>query len=203
TGGKIPPGDPRGQELIRKLEGFDKYIAIAGFRDVKIRNVEEFFALVREKAGNACVQFFDARLVAGWQHLYFAALNAVNAFKSKLNISNNLGIEILLYASAQRQIKEAVRLIGIHPKSRKVAVVIVTNTRSEASWLLNMISSLLSGSTRDDGLLELTDDKVDDVRRLFEISDTELEAKVEKEDGEKEALMDLVIEHVALLVTQR
>jgi len=189
--------------LIRKLEGFNKYILIAGFRDVKIKNIDKFFILVKEKTRNVCVQFFDAKLVAGWQHLYFAALNAVTAFKNRLNISNNLGIEILLYASAQRQIKEAVKLIGIHPTSRKVAVVIVANTRSKASSLLSVISFLLTGSIRDDGLLELTDDKLEGIRRLFEISDIELEANVEKEDGEKEALMDLVIEHVALLVTQR
>ena len=189
--------------MIRKLEGFNKYIIIAGYRNVKIKNVDKFFILVKEKTGNACVQFFDAKLVAGWQHLYFAALNAVNAFKNKLNISNNLSIEILLYASAQRQITEAVKLIGVHPNSCKVAVVIVANTRSEASSLLSIISALLTGSIRDDALLELTDDKVEGIERLFEISDIELEAKVEKEDGMKEALTDLVIEHVALLVTQR
>ncbi len=189
--------------MIRKLEGFNRYIAIAGFRNVKIKNVDRFFTVVKEKTGDACVQFFDAKLVAGWQHLYFAALNAVNVFKSNLNISNNLGIEILLYASAQRQIKDAVKLIGVHPDSSKVAVVIVTKTQSEASLLLSIISALLTGSIRDDGLLELTDDKVEGITRLFEISDVELETKVEKESGEKEALMDLVIEHVALLVTQR
>ncbi len=79
----------------------------------------------------------------------------------------------------------------------------MANTRSKASSHLSIISSLLTRSIRDDGLLELTDDKVEGVKRLFEISDTELEAKVEKEDGMKEALIDLVIEHVALLVTQR
>jgi len=189
--------------LIRKLKGFDKYIVIAGFRYVKIKNVDNFFIVVKEKAENTCVQFFDAKLVAGWQHLYFAALNAVNAFSKELNISNNLDIEILLYASAQRQIKEAVRLIGIHPNSSKVAVVIIANTRIEASSMLSVISALLTQSTRDDGLLELTDDKVEGIKRLFEISDIELGSKVEREDGKKEALIDLVIEHVALLVTQR
>jgi KEOPS complex subunit Cgi121 len=189
--------------LIRKLEGFNRHIAIAGLRNVKISDVDKFLILVKEQTENACVQFFDAKLVAGWQHLYFAALNAVTAFKNKLNISNNLSIEILLYASAQRQITEAVKLIGIHPNSREVVVVIVADTRMEASSLLSIISALLTGSILDDGLLELSDDKVEGIRRLFEISDIELEAKLEKEDGEKEALMDLVIEHVALLVTQR
>lgn len=189
--------------MIRKLEGFDKYIVIAGFGNVKIENVDRFFVLVKEKTGNACVQFFDAKLIAGWQHLYFAALNAVNAFKNKLNISNNLGIEILLYASAQRQIKEAMRLIGIHPNSREVAVVIIANTRSEASSVLDKISVLLTGSTLDDRILELTDDKVKGIRRFFEISDKELKIMVDKENDEREALQNLVIEHVALLVTRR
>jgi len=40
------------------------------------------------------------------------------------------------------------------------------------------------------------------VRKLFGISDTELAAKLD-EDGEKKAVSDLVIEHIALLVTQR
>jgi tRNA threonylcarbamoyladenosine modification (KEOPS) complex Cgi121 subunit len=189
--------------LIQKLEGFDKYIVIAGFRNVKIKDIDKFLIVVKEKTGNACVQFLNAKLVASWQHLYFAALNAVNAFKSKLNISNNLSIEILLYACARTQIKEAVKLIGIHPSSSEVAVVIVTNTCNEASSLLDAISAMLIGSSQDDGLLELTDDKVGDIKKLFEISHVELEAKVEKKYGEKEALLDLVIEHVALLVTQR
>ena len=189
--------------MIRNLDGFSRHVVIAGFGNVNIRDIDEFFVLVKQKTENACVQFFDAMLIAGWQHLYFAVLNAVNAFKSKLNISNNLGIEVLLYASAQRQITEAVKRIGITTSTRNVATVIVANTRDEASSLLSTVSSLLTGSIRDDRLLELTDDKVEGVRRLFGISDIELESKVEKEDGEKEALMDLVIEHVALLVTQR
>jgi tRNA threonylcarbamoyladenosine modification (KEOPS) complex Cgi121 subunit len=189
--------------LIRKLEGFNKHIAIVGFRNVTIRDVDKFFALVKEKVGNACVQFFEAKLIAGWQHLYFAALNAVNAFKSKLNISNSLAMEILLYASAQRQIREAVRLVGIQPNSREIAVVILADTSEEASSLLGTISTLLKGSIRDDRLLELTDDKIKAIRKLFGISDAEVRAVAEEENGEKEALRELVIEHIALLVTQR
>lgn len=189
--------------MILKLQGFNRHVVIAGFREFEVEDIEKFFSLVKEKTGGACVQFFDAELVAGWQHLYFAVLNAVNAFKNKLNISNNLGIEILLYASAQRQIKEAVELIGIHANSRKVAVVIVAGARDEASSLLSAVSVLLKGSIQDDMLLGLTDGKVEGIMRLFEVSGVELEAKVDKEGGEKEALMDLVIEHVALLVTRR
>jgi len=184
------------------LEGFSQHLAIAGFRDVRIENVDKFFQTVKDQTGNVCVQFFDASLVAGSEHLHFAALNALNAFKSKTNISSNLAMETLLYASAQRQIKEAVKLIGIKPHISCVAVLVLGENRYQASAVLKAVSKLLEGR-RDDSVIDLTDDKMADLKRLFNISNVELEAKKDRPDAEKQALADLVIEHMALLVTQR
>jgi len=55
---------------------------------------------------------------------------------------------------------------------------------------------------RDDSVLELTDKKIGNIKKLFGISDLEFEAKLEKEGLEKEALTDLVIERMALLSTR-
>jgi len=185
------------------LEGFNQHLAIAGFRDVKINDINEFFQAMRNKTpSNVCLQFFNARLIAGTEHLHFAALNALNAFQSKVNISSNLAMETLLYASAQRQIKEAVRLMGIKPNTSRVAVLVLVETREKASAVLKAISKQLEGR-RDDSVMDLRDDKMADLKRLFKISDLELEAKTARKGAEKEALRDLVIEHVALLVTQR
>jgi len=184
------------------LEGFSQHLTIAGFRDVRIKNVDKFFQTVKDETGNACVQFFDASLVAGWEHLRFAALNALNAFKSKINISSNLAMETLLYASAQRQIKEAVKVIGIKPNTSRVAVLVLTENRDQASAVLKAISKLLE-DRRDDSVVDLTDDKMAGLKRLFAISNVELEAKKDRSDAERQALADLVIEHIALLVTQR
>ncbi|MCK4425009.1 hypothetical protein KAU93_04915, partial [Candidatus Bathyarchaeota archaeon] len=105
--------------MLRYIEEFRRHVAIAGFRDVEIRSIEEIFRAVhREKPLNVDIQFFDAASVATWQHLYFAALNALTAFENKKNISNSLAMETLLYASAQHQIKNAVKLLGISPNSR-------------------------------------------------------------------------------------
>jgi KEOPS complex subunit Cgi121 len=188
--------------LIKKLEDFDRYVAIAGFRNVKIKNINSFFGIVRRKAGDVHVQLFDAKLIAGWEHLYFAALNALNAFKNKTNISKGVAVESLLYASAQRQIEKAVELLGIKPDSSQVAVLIVAETKQRAVSTLKVVSKLMMGE-RDDSVLELTNGKVKGVKGLFGISDLELEVKLEKEGFEKEALIDLVIEHMALLATQR
>jgi len=188
--------------LIKKLEDFDRYIATAGFRNVNIKDINSFFSLVRRKVGNVHIQFFDAKMIAGWEHLYFAALNALNAFENKTNISKSVAVETLLYASAQRQIEKAVELLGIKPESSEVAVLIVAETEQGATSMLKAVSQLMIGE-RDDSVLGLNSGKFKGIKGLFGISNLELEAKLEKEGFEKEALIDLVIEHMALLATQR
>jgi len=187
--------------LTKRLGDVNKYVAIAGFRNVKIRDVNHFLESVRREIDKAHVQFFDAKLIASQQHLYFAALNALKAFEKKLNISNSLAIEVLLYASAQRQIRKAVDMLGIKPDSSQVAVLVIAETKQGADIALEAVSKLISGE-RDDHVLGLTDEKFEGVKRLFGVSDLEIEAKLKKEGLEREALVDLVIEHVALLATQ-
>jgi len=184
------------------LDEFNKQATIAGFKNVRIKDVDEFFHAVKAETENACVQFFDASLVAGWEHLFFAALNALNAFKGKVNISNSLAIETLLYASAQRQIKEAVKLMGIKTTTDRVVVLVLAENQQQTSAVLNKVSKLLKGE-RDDSVVELTDDKIDGLKEFFKISENEVKAKVKRKGLEKQAVAELVIEHMALLVTQR
>lgn len=188
--------------MIEKLQGFDKCLAVAGFKNVKIKDINKFFTLVKEKTGDACVQFFDAELIADREHLRFAALNALNAFKGKMNISSSLAMETLLYASARRQIKEAVSLLGIKPNSRQVAVLVLDASREKADYILKTVSDLLQAK-RDDTVIELSEQKFEKLKKLFEISNLELEAGTERRGAEKLALTDLIIEHMALLATQR
>ena len=190
--------------MTKKLDGpneYNRYIAIAGFKNVKIKDVNGFFEHVRKEVREAHVQFFDAKSIAGQQHLYFAALNALKAFERKSNISSGLAIEALLYASAQRQIRKAVDMLGIKENSSQVAVLIIAENRQEIDDYLKVISRLMSGE-RDDNVLELTYEKIEGIKKLFGVSDLEIEAKLRRKGLEMEALVDLVIEHVALLATQ-
>ena len=189
--------------MIHRLSDFNMYVAITGFRHAKIGDVNQFFDAVRKELDNiAAVQFFDAKLIATWQHLYFAALNALTAFANKTNISNSLAMEALLYASAQRQIKKATEMIGVEPKTSEVAVLIIAETQESVADALKTVQKLVS-AVQDDDLLEFNQEKIDDVKRFFAISDVEFASKLEKKGLEKDALVNLVIEHMALLVTQR
>lgn len=179
----------------------NEHITIVGFSNVKLENINTFLEQFRKENKNAPIQFFDAKHVAGPQHLYFAALNALNAFEKKTNISNNLAVEALLYASAQRQITKAVKMLGIKQDSSEVAALIMTENRHKKIGYLRLVTKIITGK-RDDSVLELTDKKIENIKKLFKISDIEFEAKLEKEGLEKEALTDLVIERMALLVTK-
>jgi KEOPS complex subunit Cgi121 len=184
---------------MTKKCGIDTNLAILGFRDVKIENITEFLEQFRND-DIAPIQFFNAKHIAGPQHLYFAAINAKNAFQKMTNISETLVIESLLYASGQRQIKKAVKMLGIQNTS-DIAVLIMARSKIEKDNLIQYVIDRISGK-RDDNILELTDKKIDVIKKIFQISDQELEATVKKKGLEKEALSDLVIEYMALLVTK-
>ena len=187
--------------MIKQAKEFNRYIAIAGFKNVHINNVDHILNMVRQKTHNAVVQLFNAEVVAGSHHLYFAALNALKAFKNGTNISKNLAVECLLYASAKRQIKSALGLVGIKEGSSQVAVLIVADEKIFAERSLVEISNWIHGK-RSDEVLDMSKEKIAHIRRVFNISEVELAAKQEA-NGEEKALSDLVIEHMALLVTRR
>lgn len=188
--------------MLRYIEEFGKHVAIVGFRKVKIKDIEEFFKVIRkEKLADVEIQFFDAKSVATWQHLYFAALNALTAFKNKENISKSLAMETMLYASAQHQIRKAMGLLGIKPYSSEIAALIIGEKPETVKSALSRVSKYINAQ-RDDTVLELSEEKAATIRRNFTISDVELET-VMKKDGLEKALTDLVIERMALLATQR
>jgi len=188
--------------LVKYIDEFGLCLAITAYKNVKIENVEEFIQNIRKETGNVTVQFFDARFVAGYEHLYFAVLNALTAFKNGLSISKNLAIEILLYAAAERQIRNAVQLLGVREDTAKVAVVVLAESKDEVVKALDKVSSIIQAE-EDESILEIDDKKFETIKKLFNVSDLELEAKLERKGLEKEALKDLIIERVALLVTRR
>ena len=186
--------------MIQKPESINENITIIGFSNVKIEDPNSLIEQFRTEIKTP-IQFFDARFVAGKQHLYFAAVNALNAFIKKTNISNNLAVETLLYASGQRQIKKAVKMLGITQKTTEIAALIIPRNIQEKEKYIQIVTKTIPGK-RNDNALELKDNKINAIKKLFEISNQEFEAKLKKEGLEKEALTDLVIEHMALLVTR-
>jgi len=186
--------------LLRHFKGFGKYVEITGFSNVKIDNAESFVKAIRRDQQRATVQFFNAEFVATWKHLYFAVLNALMAFRNKRNISKNVEVEVLLYASAQRQIRKAIKLVGVKRESSDVAAVIIGEDRDVVNATLYSVSQQIR-SEPNDTVLELSPSKEQLIRSTFNISAKELKT-VMKSGAVQKALVDLVVERMALLSTQ-
>lgn len=189
--------------MLKPIEEFDKYAAITGFGNVEIENVEEFLNLLRkENKTDVEIQLFDAQLVATWEHLYFAALNALTAFKNKSNISKSLAMETLLYASAQHQIRKATELLGIKPRSEEIAVLVLGDNHAAVENTLRLIQNRIHAKV-DDSVLEISTEKMRRIKEAFGITNVELKATTNAKSKLKEALVNLVIERMALLATER
>lgn len=89
-----------------------------------IEDIDLFLKKIKEKARgkDAVIQALDADKIAGERHLLYAVEKAMASFKSGRNIANDLGKEIMLYASGTRQINRAMK-IGVHNGMNNIALV--------------------------------------------------------------------------------
>jgi tRNA threonylcarbamoyladenosine modification (KEOPS) complex Cgi121 subunit len=169
--------------VLSYIEEFKTHLAINGFRGTRIENTETLLKVTcAEKPTGAGAQFFDANLVATWQHLYFAVLNALTAFKNEHNISRSLAMETILYASAQGQISKATELIGIKPKSNEIATVIMAKKAEDLNLTFSTIIRHIN-ARQDDRVLELSPRKDKAIRENFKISDVEIRTVMEGHDA--------------------
>jgi KEOPS complex subunit Cgi121 len=186
--------------MLKPLPEYGKYAEISGFRKANL-DAKAFLEAARKDLPTGVeVQLFDADLAATWQHLYFAALNALQAIKTKRNLSNSVAVETVLYASGRRQIKKALDFIGVKPNSEHIAVLVLGDTADAVQTGLAAIAKRLDAKP-DETVLELTQAKTQQIKGAFEVSDAELAAVSAKVNSEQ-ALVDLIIERTALLSTR-
>lgn len=187
--------------MRQKIEEYGKYVDITGYRNIDFSQAETFLKANRkENQQNVEVQFFDASVIATSEHLFFAALNALQAFRNGTNISKSLAMETILYASAQRQIQKAIQRCGIKPDTKNMAIIIIAEEQTELETMLQSLSSFFSAAP-DEAVLELSEVKEIKIKQTFEISDEEVAVVMRNGDSRK-ATVDLVIERIALLSTQ-
>jgi tRNA threonylcarbamoyladenosine modification (KEOPS) complex Cgi121 subunit len=187
--------------LLHCLKEYGKWIEITGYRNISFAKAEEFLKANRKEIKQTVeMQFFDAELIASQQHLYFAALNALQAFQNKTNISKSPAMETMLYASAQRQIQRAIQQCGIKPETKSMAVLIIGEKPNLLRSILEAISEYV-GVEPDEKVLEMSKAKEKKIIKSFQITDEEVKTIIKNDDREA-AVVNLVIERAALLSTQ-
>jgi tRNA threonylcarbamoyladenosine modification (KEOPS) complex Cgi121 subunit len=186
--------------MLQYLKEYGQYAEITGYLNVTFDKVEAFLKSNRKQTRQSIdIQFFDANLVATQEHLYFAVLNALQAFKNKTNHSKSPAMETMLYASAQRQIKRALECCGIKSQTTNVAVTIIGDDPAKIHTEVEALTECI-GSKPDESVLDLTKSKEAKIKKAFNI--TQEEIKTLECSFEKSSIVNLVIERVALLATQ-
>jgi tRNA threonylcarbamoyladenosine modification (KEOPS) complex Cgi121 subunit len=180
--------------LIVKLRGLGLYAAVMGLEGVEGKGVDETLAAIRAASASRCVQAFDADFIAGPEHLICAATNAVRGFKAK-PISRALETELLLYASGQRQIDSAIRIVGLKPSSRNLAILAIDEDKGRLLESLGAISRALGGR-ESDSILSISSQKLERIVEAFGISREEMGGFI---GGAPEAVRKALIERSALL----
>jgi len=144
---------------------------------IDVKSVRE----VLKKVGN-CTTFVDAGYVVDREHVEFAVKKALKAWKEGRRVAKSLSMEILLYCAARRQISEAIEMGLKEGKNEVVAIVLEDEC----------LDRLKEIGFEERPVLKLDDEKVEKIKRFFDISDEEL-----KIVG-KEKLSLLIREKIAL-----
>lgn len=169
----------------------DAQILIAG-GTCTIDHVESFINKVQQfaKDNQMIIQLFDAEKIFGKIHILSAAQHALRSEKEKRMTTNSIEMELLLYASGERQLKLAIPKIGVKKGFTNVAAVFIirSNVTIDEKELVNTFFSILN-IARDDDVL------IGDEHTLqsFGISDDE------KQTVSKQNYGGLILEKIALI----
>lgn len=186
--------------MLYYIEEYSKYVEIAGYRNISFSEAEAFLIANRKKAQQHVeIQFFDAELIATSEHIYFAVLNALQAFRQKTNISKSVAMETMLYASAQSQIQKSIDLLGIKQKTKNIAITIMGTDPTQIETMLREFTSRI-GRKADDTVLQMSKHKLESIKKAFSITNEEVSSVAK--DNVEVAIVNLVIERLALLATQ-
>lgn len=151
---------------------------------VTVSAVKETIAQINDAADKAdsTVVLFDAEKIAGFAHIESAVAHAKRSFAEGKQIARSLSMEILVYASGQRQCSLASKF-GLHDGENKVYVLILDGDEEKAAALVREIVSECEPFAPNKEKLKAE----------FGITDAEMEAAGENR------IEELVIERVALV----
>jgi KEOPS complex subunit Cgi121 len=178
---------------MQKQEHEFAYTIVAG--TVSITRVDDFLDLLRDIAHkhDVTIQAMDAELIAGEEHVQSAVKKAVRAMESNKSITNDLGLEILLYAAGKRQIDRALAM-GVSEGQMKVVLVIVAPRGGNVEGAAEKVKRIIGIKEEPVEELDLLNrDKREKLKHFFGITEEETSAVGEKK------LKLLVLERVALL----
>ena len=154
---------------------------------------------------NVTIQVVDAKYIVSSNHLLFAAIHALTAFHHGTQRATTLAMEILRFTAAQRQISQALKIIGITKTTQHLAGVLVNQT---SSLLLTSYQEFLNQTNSKDNSTVLSiksKDKEQVIKDAFQLTNQEVKtiSHSNRVADRRSALEKLVYDRCALLAISR
>ena len=149
--------------------------------------------------GIYAIQFLDSSLIVSIGHLLSAAQNAVNAWKGDYMLTRGLDAEILVYASAQRQISRAIENLGIRDGLQSIALVVVGGSKKDVR---NVITKMITKVGEEAKTAFVPDrERLERIMHHYGVNEKEVKALTDSDEVEiwAEALSRCVVSRVSLV----
>ncbi len=188
--------------MLFQAPEFSAHIWISGFTSKPV----DFDAVLNEihkKHPEVSAQFVDLDKIPGSRYLFLATLNALQSHNSSRPISRTLGMEILLYVSANKQINEAIRHVGMTADTARIAAILVGKTKEETLVVADLLNQILQQKGDDELIDQWSSGRIENVLSLFDIAPRELKAILRESEQREQAVERLAIERSALLTVRK
>ncbi len=174
-------------------------IFVQGFKGARVPDSESALKHLREAFPDVDLQLLRADRVAGWEHITFAARNALDSFKGKEKRAHHLSMEFLLYAAGEHQIVEAIKLLGVTPSTQEIVFIGISQKDVELQAAVRKVTEIVSGIP-DDTVLDIeTKGKVVSLKKAYNVSGKQLSSTRTLGESDERVLQRLIIEKSALL----
>jgi tRNA threonylcarbamoyladenosine modification (KEOPS) complex Cgi121 subunit len=145
------------------------------------------------------IQFLDSSLIVSIGHLLSAAQNAVNAWKGGYMLTRGLDAEVLVYASAQRQIGRAIENLGIHAGLQSIALVVIGG---EKKAVRDVITKMVNKVGKEIKPAFVPDrERLERIMHHFGVNEKEIKALTDSDEVEiwAKALSKCVVSRVSIV----
>ena len=171
---------------------------------------------IQSKFKDCVVQFFKTKYILNPEHVFLACYFVQKAFYRNINILNKKNLELFLYLSAKRQIKNGIDAFGVSIEDLKNSILTYCIISPDNN--LNQINKELIqhlNASEIDFNLEINDiKKCDIIKDFFELSNNQINTILKSYDkaGAQEnkalsrqvlAMQDLICEKMSILSLEK
>ena len=182
------------------VNGTDKVVGIAELRNSNNLKQKELIQLATSMSSDSLtVQLLNGLLIANEIHLLSAAQNAIRAQQGDYMVSRSLDVEIIVFASAQRQIGRALEALGVHDGLDEIALVVIGTDNSSVEHSIKDLVDTIGTETLPS--FSATIERMERVKKHFQIGDKEINAISDSETLESrlDALARCIVSRVSLV----